>query len=580
MTSGSWLPRHLVRLEGDRKQALDIGRNRLLVAGAVFTVGFLVIGGRLANLTLIERAQEPSLARSGDGAKFTTGRANLVDRNGALIATSLATASLSADPKVVPDPERAADRLVGVLPELSKATVVAKLRSFRRFVWLRRHLTPEQQYEVNRLGVPGLDFEREQRRVYPMGRLVAHVAGFTDIDNRGIAGIEAYFDDELRSRPGPLELSIDVRAQHVLHDALATAMAEFSAIGAAGLVLDVVTGEVVAMVSLPDFDPNRPALIEPETLFNRNTLGVYEMGSTFKIFTTAQALDTGSTSLDGGYDATRPIRISRFWIRDYHAKRRWLSTPEIFIYSSNIGAAKMARDVGGVRQRAFMGRLGMLSAPPLQLLEVGAPLAPRIWRPVNTMTIAYGHGIAVSPVQLAAGVAAVVNGGIFYPPTLIKRRRGEDIVGTRILSPATSEKMRRLLRLAVVEGTGKYANAAGYMVGGKTGTAEKISNRRYRKKSLLSSFVAAFPIHQPRYVVFAMLDEAQGTARTNGYATGGWVAAPIVRRVVERIAPILGVPSVDENSERMRQRMAVRVHADPPPDQPPGQRKERKVAAH
>ncbi len=296
------------------------------------------------------------------------------------------------------------------------------------------------------------------------------------------------------------------------------------------------------------------------------------MGSTFKIFTTAQALETGSTSLRGGYDATRPIRISRFWIRDYHAKRRWLSTPEIFIYSTNIGAAKMARDVGGARQRAFLGRLGLLSRPPVQLHEVAAPLAPRVWRPINTMTIAYGHGIAVSSVQLAAGVAAVVNGGIFYPPTLIKRNAGEDIVGTRIVSPTTSEKMRRLLRLAVVKGTGKYANAAGYMVGGKTGTAEKVSDRRYRRKSLVSSFVAAFPIHRPRYVVFAMLDEAQGIARTNGYATGGWVAAPVVKRVIERIAPFLRVPPVDENSEPMRRRMMVDLRAEQP--------KERKIAAH
>ena len=572
MSRAVWLPSNLVRLEGDRKQALDVGRNRLLVAGAVFAVGFLAIGARLADLALIERAAEPSLARSGAVTGFTAGRANIVDRNGVLIATSLAMASLSANPSVVLDPERAAERLVGVLPELSEAAIVAKLRTSRRFVWLKRHLTPEQQYEVNRLGVPGLDFQREQRRFYPMGRLASHVTGFTDIDHRGIAGIEAYYDDELRSRATPLELSLDVRVQHVLREALQAAMTEFTAVGATGVVLDVTTGELVATVSLPDFNPNRPALIDPETLFNRTTLGVYEMGSTFKIFTTAQALEIGSTTLGGGYDATHPIRVSRFWIRDYHAKQRWLSTPEIFIYSSNIGAAKMALDIGGARQRAFMGQLGMLSRAPLQLHEVASPLVPQKWRPINTMTIAYGHGIAINPVQLAAGVAAVINGGIFYPPTLIKRSAGEDIVGTHVLSPATSEKMRRLLRLAVVKGTGKFANANGYMVGGKTGTAEKVSSRRYRRKSLISSFVAAFPIHRPRYVVFALLDEAQGTARTIGYATGGWVAAPVVKRVIERIAPILLVPPVDENSEPMRRRMMVNLSAEQP--------KESKVAAH
>ena len=572
MSRAVWLPSNLIRLEGDRKQALDVGRNRLLVASAVFAVGFLAIGIRLADLALIDRAAEPSLARSGAATGFTAGRTNLVDRNGVLIATSLTMASLSANPSVVLDPERAAERLIGVLPDLSKAAVVAKLRTSRRFVWLKRHLTPHQQYEVNRLGIPGFDFRREQRRFYPMGRLTSHVTGFTDIDHRGIAGIEAYYDDELRSRATPLELSLDARVQHVLRDALQAAMTEFSAVGGAGVVLDVTTGELVAMVSLPDFDPNRPALMDPETLFNRTTLGVYEMGSTFKIFSTAQALELGSTTLDGGYDATRPIRVSRSWIRDYHPKRRWLSTPEIFIYSSNIGAAKMALAIGADRQRDFMRRLGMLSRTPLQLHEVAAPLTPRKWRKVRTMTISYGYGISVTPVQLTAGVAAVINGGIFYPPTLIKRRAGEDIVGTHVVSPTTSEKMRRLLRLAVVKGTGKNANATGYMVGGKTGTAEKASGRGYRRKLLISSFVAAFPMHRPRYVVFAMIDEAQGIARTNGYATGGWVAAPVVKSVIERIAPILRIPSIDENSEPMRQRMMVNLNAEPP--------KEHKIAAH
>ena len=283
MSRAVWLPSNLVRLEGDRKQALDVGRNRLLVASAVFAVGFLAIGIRLADLALIERVAEPSLARSGAATGFTAGRTNLVDRNGVLIATSLAMASLSADPSVVLDPERAAERLVGVLPDLTKAAVVAKLRTSRRFVWLKRHLTPHQQYEVNRLGIPGFDFRREQRRFYPMGRLTSHVTGFTDIDHRGIAGIEAYYDDKLRSRATPLTLSLDARVQHVLRDALQATMTAFSAVGGAGVVLDVTTGELVAMVSLPDFDPNRPSLMDPETLFNRTTLGVYEMGSTFKI---------------------------------------------------------------------------------------------------------------------------------------------------------------------------------------------------------------------------------------------------------------------------------------------------------
>lgn len=550
---------NLVRLEGERKQAIETGRNRLLVAGTVFAAAFLTIGIRLVDVALVQHGREPGLARERSAERIRTGRANIVDRNGALLATSLATASLYADPKVVSDPEKAASRLVGVLPDLSEAAVLAKLRGDRRFVWLKRHLTPEQQYKVNRLGIPGIDFQREARRVYPLGRIAAHVLGHTDVDNRGLAGVERYFDEDLRVRATSLALSIDVRVQHVVGTVLRQAMSEFRAIGAAAMVLDARNGEIVAMTSLPDFDPNQPGDIGPDARFDRNAAGVYEMGSTLKIFTTAMALETGAVRMTGGYDATRPIHVSRFWIRDYFGKRRWLSVPEIFMYSSNIGSAKMALAVGGKRQRAFMGRFGLLSRPPIQLAEVGAPLVPVKWRDINIMTIGFGHGIAVSPVQLVAGVAAVVNGGVLYPPTLLKRRNDAPIVGTRILSSKTSDQMRRLMRLAVERGTGKSADAAGYLVGGKTGTAEKISARRYTRKVLLSSFVGAFPIHAPRYVVFAMLDEPRGTVRTRGYATGGRVAAPIVGRIVARIAPMLGIAPSDPDSNSIKRRLAVRI---------------------
>jgi cell division protein FtsI (penicillin-binding protein 3) len=549
----------LVRLEGERKLAIDVARNRLIVAGALFAVAFAVIGGRLIQLSVFHPAAEPTLARERAPESVLSGRADITDRNGVLLATSLATASLYADPKKVIDVNDAAARLVKALPDLGEATVRAKLRSKRRFVWLRRHLTPDQQYEINRLGIPGIDFQREERRVYPLGRLAGHVLGHTDVDNRGIAGVEGYFDENLRARPAPFEVSLDVRIQHAMQRELAKAMNEFRAVGAAGIVLDARNGEILAMVSLPDFDPNRSSDIDANAQFNRTTLGVYEMGSTFKIFTTAIALETRTVGIADGYDATRPIRISRYWIRDHSAKRRWLSVPEIFIYSSNIGAAKMALAVGGARQRAFMGRLGLLGRSPVELVEVGAPLTPDRWRDVNTMTIGFGHGMAVSPVQLTSAVAAVINGGVLYPPTLLRRSSTNPIVGTRVLSSATSDKMRRLMRLAVEHGTGRFADAHGYLVGGKTGTAEKVAGRAYAHKTLLSSFVAAFPMHAPRYVVFAMLDEARGNARTHGYATGGWVAAPAVGRVIARIGPMLGVPRVDEGSNALKRRMAVQV---------------------
>ena len=550
-----------LRLEGAAKQAMETGRNRLLITGFLFAVGFLMVGLRLVEVSLFQEGTESRLAGPPPTATFQMERGDIVDRNGVLLATSLATASLYADPARVLDAKDAARRLVQVLPELSKAEVLAKLQAKRRFVWLRRNLTPRQQYAVNRLGIPGLYFRREERRVYPHGRLVAHLVGFTGVDNNGLAGIERYFDDALRGGTTPLALSLDIRIQHILHAELSRAMAEYEALGAAGLVLDASTGEVLAMVSLPDFDPNQPGAAGDEARFNRGTLGVYEMGSTFKIFTAAMALDAGTATLDNGYDATEPIRIARFTIRDFKPQRRWLSVPEIFMYSSNIGAAKMALDVGTNGQQEFFERLGFLRPARIELPEVGTPIAPSPWREINTMTIAFGYGLAISPLQLANGTAAIVNGGVLHRPTLLKRRPDEPVPGTQVISPRTSEKMRRLLRLVVLEGTGKNAAAPGYLVGGKTGTAEKMGAGVYLEKALLSSFVGAFPMTDPRYVVLALLDEPHGNERTFGYATGGWVAAPVVGRVIERIAPLVGVAPVDEDSPELREAFYVNLDA-------------------
>ncbi|CAN0422415.1 unnamed protein product [Discosporangium mesarthrocarpum] len=355
-----------------------------------------------------------------------------------------------------------------------------------------------------------------------------------------------------------MTLSIDVRVQHVLEHELGQAMKKFSAIGAAGLVMDVNTGEIVAMSSLPSFDPNQPGGIDQDLRFNRTTLGVYEMGSTFKIFTTAMALDAGTVNLRGGYDATNPIRIARFTIRDFHAKKRWLSVPEIFMYSSNIGTVKMALDVGILGHRNFLTNIGMMKPVGIELSETGAPLSPNRWREINSMTISFGHGLAVSPLHLVAGVSAMVNGGIYRTPTLVRRNPAETPVGKRVVTAETSAKMRRLMRLVVKNGTGRNAAAPGYLVGGKTGTAEKVSGRGYKKKALISSFVAAFPMHKPRYVVLAMLDEAKGTKETFGYATGGWVAAPVVGAVVRRIAPALGLKPIKE-TDAVRETLTIDI---------------------
>lgn len=532
---------HPVHFEGIRKQALDTGRTRLLVAGVVFSLAFLAIAGRLVDLAVFKRATEPSLARATATPVAPVGRADIVDRNGIVLATSLPVVSLYANPSSVLDPDEAARRLVEAVPDLTYAEVKAKLESESKFVWLRRNLTPQQHYDVNRLGIPGFQFQRAERRVYPHGRTVAHVLGTTDVDGRGISGAERAFDAELGGGTKPVTLAIDIRVQDVVRNTLGAAMVEFRAIGAAGVVLDVETGEAIAMVSLPDFDANEPTSAVGDAAFNRVTKGVYEMGSTFKLFTTAMALDSGTVGLRDGYDASKPIHIARFTITDYKGKNRWLSVPEILVYSSNIGTAKMALDVGTELQRNYLANFGMLAPSPIELPEVGAPLVPATWREINTMTISYGHGVAVSPLQLASGVAMLVNGGVLHPATVLMRATDVPPAGKRVLAADTSKQMRDLMRLVVLHGTGKKADAKGYDVGGKTGTADKLQGRGYRKDSRVASFIGAFPVQEPRYVIFAMVDEPKGNARTFNYATGGWVAAPVVRQIVERIAPMAGI---------------------------------------
>jgi cell division protein FtsI (penicillin-binding protein 3) len=550
-------------LVGSEAQAIRVGRTRLLTVVLVFTVSFAVLAGRLIELTVIREPGRSLAFVSSSPTKPIAGRADIVDRNGVLLATNLLTASLYADARVVRDAPEAARRLVAVLPELSPSAVQERLASDRAFVWLKRNLTPSEQAAVNGLGIPGLYFRDEQRRLYPQGALDSHVLGFTDVDGNGIAGVEKYFDQEMRNRGPlgqPLQLSLDVRVQHVLRDELMAAMDTFRASGAAGVVMNANTGEILALASLPDFDPNHPTAASALSRFNRATKGVYELGSVFKVLTVAMALDSGATKLHGGYDATKPIRVARFTIRDSHAKKRWLSVPEILIYSSNIGAAKMALDVGRDGQRKYLDRFGLLSRPSLELPEVGSPIIPARWGDISTMTAAYGHGLAVSPVQFATAFAAMVNGGVLLPATLIKRKPNSRTLGVQVIRRRTSNQLRRLLRAVVEKGTGRKAEASGYLVGGKTGTAEKAGVGGYRRNALISSFVAAFPMTAPKYVLYLLLDEPQGNLETSGYATAGWTAAPLTGRVISRIAPILGVRPVDDEAPPIQRAMAL-----PPP---------------
>jgi cell division protein FtsI (penicillin-binding protein 3) len=388
--------------------------------------------------------------------------------------------------------------------------------------------------------------------------------GYVGVENQGLAGIEYSFQDRLSgpgAAAGPLALTIDLGVQEAVHSELAHAVERFRALGGTGLVLDARSGELLAMVSLPDFDPNRYWQATSTARFNRNTQGTYELGSLFKLFAVAMALDAGVVDIAGGYDATQPLQIGRHRIHDFHAKRRWLSVPEILAFSSNIGAAKMAYDLGTERQRAYFARFGLLDRFPIRLPEVGQPQAPSPWRPINTVTAAYGHGIAVSPLQTADAVAAAICAGARPRAHVV-----EEVVPSIAASPvsaATAAQLRWLMWLIVTEGTGRQAAVPGYLIGGKTGSADKVAHGSYRGGGILASFVAAFPIDRPRYVVLVTLDEPKGDARTYNQAHGGWTAAPTVGRIIGRIGPLLGLPPAGPEVEPwFRERLELEQAVD------------------
>ena len=531
-----------------------VSRSRLALMGGIFAVVFAVISGRLISVSAFPTVTvRPAPVLVSEKMP----RPDIVDRNGRILAKDLGTASLFADARKIIDVDEAVELLSDVLGDVPRKTLRRKLMSRRAFVWLKRGMRPREQLAVHRLGLPGLGFKHENRRVYPNGQVAAHILGAVDLDNHGIAGIERYLDkvrkssDTLAKSLAPLTLSVDLRAQFAVREELTAAMETFKAKAAAAVVLDVHTGEVLAMTSLPDFDPNQPAQALRKDAINRMTAGLYEMGSVFKAITVAMALDEGVATLESRYDARQPIRYASFKISDFHAKRRILTLPEVFIYSSNVGAAKMALSVGKKRQKAFLKRLGLLDRLRTELPESRQPQYPKTWRPLNVMTISFGHGLSVAPLQLASAAAALVNGGKLITPTFLRRSEAAAFVmAKQVLNPETSKKLRYLMRLNVTDGSGKKADVPGYRIGGKTGTAEKATKRGYSKNRLLTSFLSTFPTDNPRFVVLVMLDEPKGSKATHGYATAGWNAAPVTGRIIRRIAPLLGV--LPESGQRLR----------------------------
>jgi cell division protein FtsI (penicillin-binding protein 3) len=530
---------------GARPDTLSLTYYRLMLAMLVFAGVTMLIVVRLLFLQVF--------TDRGSGVQGPNGlipvRADIVDRNGLPLAQTIDAWTIAIHPnRLLGDPAALAVQLARLMPERSAADYLAILKSGKSFFYLSRRAVPELVTAVNALGEPAIEFSREPERLYPQTGLGGHVLGFTDITGHGVAGMERVLDDRLTNpalRGSPVALSIDTRVQATLEAELAAAMTKFSAIGAAGIVLDIKTGEVLAMTSLPQVNPNAPGRGAADAGFNRATLGVYELGSTFKPFTVAMAMDSGVIKSFGQmYNCPKALPIpGGRTITDTHPFGRPCSVAEIMKESSNIGTAQIAAQVGSATQQRFLKAMGFMEPVSIELNERGRTLTPGAnWGEVATMTVGFGHGIAVTPLHLAIGYATLFNGGIWRPATLLKTGKDHPVpAGHRVFSEDTSYRMRALLRLVVLDGTGKKAEAPGYRVGGKTGTAEKIVGGHYTSQAVVTSFAGVFPMDEPRYVVVAMLDDPKATADTYGFHTAGWNVAPVVSRVVSRTGALLGV---------------------------------------
>ncbi len=548
------------RLASDMfRLAIERSHMRVALVGLVFLGVFGTISGRLLMMAIF--GEPPSQEHRAAASSSTAFRPDIVDRNGEILATDIRTVSVFAEPGNIYDKDEAVELLTAVLPSLNASELRAKLASRKDrkgagFVWVKRELTPKQQAEVHRLGIPGIGFLPDHKRVYPNGYAAAHILGATNLDGVGIAGMEKYIDSTglqalnsfgLVSKQAdlkPIQLSVDLRAQFAVRDELAKGIEHFKAKAGASMILDVKTGEVIALVSMPDFDPNDPKDALAPDRINRMNVGVYEMGSTFKAMTLAMALESGKYNVNSTFDTRGGVlNWGRQKIHEYHGTNRVITMPEVFTHSSNIGSAKMALGVGVPGHKAFLKKMGLTDRLRTELPESAAPIVPSRWSEINTITIAFGHGIAVAPLQAAMAVGAIVNGGNLITPTFLKS--DPDSVKSRstpVLSAQTSEAMRYIMRLNASEGSAKKAAIPLYYVGGKTGTAEKVIGGRYNKNRLFTTFMAAAPMNDPKYLFVTIMDEPQGLPESGGYATAAWNSGVVTGKVIERVAPILGLP--------------------------------------
>lgn len=522
-----------------RSRTIGVARRRIDMCAVAFSLAFAFLGVRLGVVSLgpADQSVRTAAATGGDPE-----RREIVDRNGVLLAVNLPMRSLEIAGREVWDPHETAVAIANVFPTIDAAALEEKLAA-GRYVEIQEKLTPGQEEAAFALGLPGVRFAPRTRRFYPQGKTMSHVIGHTEAGKGGVMGLEYVLNDWRRK--GPLAASVDIRAQQILEQELAASLMKFHAKAASGAVMNVSTGEVIALASLPDFDPNAPGASPADSRRNRAVYDRYELGSAFKLFTAAAALETGVANENSTYDARGSYKVADKVIRDFHGENRILTLSEVVQYSSNIGAARIAADLGPDRQKAALKDFGMLDTLPIELAERRPPELPRQWGPVEAATIAYGHGISVTPLHLLAGVASIVNGGIYRAPTFLKAGDAPD--GKRVLTEENSLVMRRVMRRVIEKGTASLAEAPGYFVIGKTATAEKPSRGGYDRNARLSTFVGAFPGYDPKFAVIVTLDEPQAVDGTWGYATAGWNAAPTFAAITKRVAPLLGVMPAEED---------------------------------